>query len=55
LIFYFRDELIKIYNGSETSYSGVWWFTLIISSLRRLRKEDHEFKVSLGPISKNKK
>jgi hypothetical protein len=28
--------------------SWAWWFMPVISALRRLRQEDHEFKASLG-------
>jgi hypothetical protein len=30
--------------------SMMWWYTLVISALWRLRQKDNEFKASLGCI-----
>jgi hypothetical protein len=30
----------------------MWWHTPVITALRRLRQEDHEFEVSLGYVVK---
>jgi hypothetical protein len=30
----------------------VWWYTPVIPALRKLRQEDHKFKVSLGYIER---
>jgi hypothetical protein len=32
----------------KVTQSGVWWYTLAIPTLRRLRHEDGKFKASLG-------
>jgi hypothetical protein len=42
-------------SESEKELSRAWWFTPLISALRRQKQEDHEFGASLGymgdPIS----
>jgi hypothetical protein len=32
--------------------SWVWWLTPVISTIRKLRKEGHEFKASLANIAR---
>jgi hypothetical protein len=45
-------------NFLEESFSRepldwVWWFTPVIPALRRLRQDNHEFKVILGYVTRS--
>jgi hypothetical protein len=42
------DITLKVWIGSQA-----WRYTSVISALRRLRQEDHEFKASLSYIKKS--
>jgi hypothetical protein len=42
-----KTNILKKNEGDR-----VWWYTPVIPELRRLRQEDHKFKVSLGYIER---
>jgi hypothetical protein len=42
-----KNTVRKTFTHGKTQKSCVWWYTPVISGLRRLRQEDHEFLASM--------
>jgi hypothetical protein len=49
-------QVVLTHNKEENIIENIfllqkgWWYTLVISALRKVRQEDHELKASLGYI-----
>lgn len=50
MVEYLRSVLKKTLPGFDPQHHTHRWYTPVVSTLRRLRQEDHEFKVLLSYV-----